>query len=92
MESDWLDSSSFIKGQALGTISKVQFKEFCPPVKTSCPAENIMQPLNLLFINTDNQVKSKLKGEGHSKNCIVFVITNKNLAISLATHQSFSFY
>ena len=84
MASDWLDFSGFIKGQALGKISKVPFKEFCPPVKTSCPAENIIQPLNLLLNNTDNQVKSKLKGEGHSKNCIVFVITNKTLAISLA--------
>lgn len=38
MASDWLDFSGFIKGQALGKISKVPFKEFCPPVKTSCPA------------------------------------------------------
>ena len=76
MASDWLDCSSFINGQALGTISKVQFKEFCPPVKTSWPAENIIINATPEFtFNTDNQVKSKLKGEGHSKNCIAFGIT-----------------
>ena len=42
MASDGLDFSDFIRGhdQALGKISKVWFKEFCP-------AKNIMQPLNL---------------------------------------------
>ena len=31
-----------------------------------------------------------LKGEGHSKKVISFVDAYKNLALSLATHQSFS--
>ena len=31
-----------------------------------------------------------VKGEGHSKNPLLFVNANKNLALSLATCQSFS--
>ena len=32
-----------------------------------------------------------LKGEGHSKNCVFFSITNKKFALSWVTHHCFSF-
>ena len=33
-----------------------------------------------------------IKGEGHSKNCVLFFITNKMFTLSWVTHRCFSFW